>query len=783
MKSFLSLLFITTIILFCKSSIQAQSLTCFDAYLSPICDTIGPYPSYTIPWNGATAPQGPLYGSVSMGMIPPPTANPKYFTISVSQPGPVHLVIKNQNLSNIGFSLWGPFASFSKAQLACDSLGHGGKFGTLYNSISTNAPQEYVNISYVWPGQVYVLMVSASGVPTDITIHKVMGTGELTCVTGQGDAVIEGDIYEDLDLDCNYDAFERGINKKLVKILPQDYYTMTDTNGHYKFHHLGIDTYTVEIDLDTFLWNLNCPNSLSQQVNISSTTDTVLGVDFALGINNYCSDLHVDVAMPFIRPCGIGTNFMFVNYCNSPNATMGQDSVFVTIRMDTFLTAVASSIPWIAQNGSEYTFYVGALDPGECGSFYLICVADCGLLAGTTICYEAEIAPHDTCYQHIIQSLPNTNPSCIGSWDQSELSVEGFCLNDSLISFVVQNIAASGLGDMSCYQKVRVFQNEHLYLEDSIMLNGGDSIVLNIPSDGYTWRMDVDQHPLYPGISKSTALVEQCGDSALVAMNWESGLMNNFPSNDAHPNLDVDCTPITASYDPNDKRGFPLGLTEDHIIQPNTDLEYMIRFQNTGTDTAFTVIIRDTLPPTLDIQSLEIGASSHNYNFNISGPRVLEWTFNNIMLPDSNINEPLSHGFISFKVKQMPNLPNGTYIHNEAAIYFDVNAPVITNLSEHLVDDSAPVWIITEMDPIQSASSADWDVQIFPNPTNQWIHIRSEQVIKQVRLIGLQGQVIQQQQANRPQVSLDVSGLPQSVYLLELSSERGFILRKVVKSR
>lgn len=55
------------------------------------------------------------------------------------------------------------------------------------------------------------------------------------------------------------------------------------------------------------------------------------------------------------------------------------------------------------------------------------------------------------------------------------------------------------------------------------------------------------------------------------------------------------------------------------------------------------------------------------------------------MLPDSNVNEAASHGFTSFRVKQVPNLPVGTLIENSAAIYFDFNAPVITNTSWHTI--------------------------------------------------------------------------------------------------
>ncbi|MEL6141909.1 MAG: hypothetical protein AAFU67_09855, partial [Bacteroidota bacterium] len=58
---------------------------------------------------------------------------------------------------------------------------------------------------------------------------------------------------------------------------------------------------------------------------------------------------------------------------------------------------------------------------------------------------------------------------------------------------------------------------------------------------------------------------------------------------------DVACVENGGSYDPNAKVAYPTGYGERHYIEEGTKLTYDIYFQNTGTDTAFTVIIRDTL--------------------------------------------------------------------------------------------------------------------------------------------------------------------------------------------
>ena len=58
---------------------------------------------------------------------------------------------------------------------------------------------------------------------------------------------------------------------------------------------------------------------------------------------------------------------------------------------------------------------------------------------------------------------------------------------------------------------------------------------------------------------------------------------------------------VTGAYDPNDKLATTsLGSTTSWLLDEDEWIDYTIRFQNTGTDTAFNVVITDTLPANLD---------------------------------------------------------------------------------------------------------------------------------------------------------------------------------------
>jgi uncharacterized repeat protein (TIGR01451 family) len=175
-------------------------------------------------------------------------------------------------------------------------------------------------------------------------------------------------------------------------------------------------------------------------------------------------------------------------------------------------------------------------------------------------------------------------------------------------------------------------------------------------------------------------------------------------SNDVNPanNTDSEFQVVTGSYDPNDKQVMPEGW-----ITVTDTLRYQINFQNVGTDTAFNVAVRDTLDANLDITTLQSGASLHPYTFQITG-RELAWTFSGIDLPDSNVNEPESHGFVTFKVQPMPELPVGTEIANRAAVYFDFNPPVITNTVINTILEALPADVDVDPDALNLKSGGKY---------------------------------------------------------------------------
>ncbi|HMG16964.1 MAG TPA: T9SS type A sorting domain-containing protein, partial [Saprospiraceae bacterium] len=94
--------------------------------------------------------------------------------------------------------------------------------------------------------------------------------------------------------------------------------------------------------------------------------------------------------------------------------------------------------------------------------------------------------------------------------------------------------------------------------------------------------------------------------------------------------------------------------------------------------------------------------------------RTVKFIFDPIMLPDSNVNEQASHGFIAFRLSPDKDLSYGTKLDNYADIYFDNNIPVKTN-TEYLTVTK----ITSSNEPLDNLM-----FNYFPNPTRQELTIQ-----------------------------------------------------------
>lgn len=564
---------------------------------------------------------------------------------------------------------------------------------------------------------------------------------------------LEGYLRFDTNDNCVADTSEIGLGNWFVFAASgNEFFTTTNEQGFYSLG-LPFGTHQIYVFPPSDLWNI-CPNGVT--VVVPDTGLTTLSQHFSAAAIVDCPAMTISISTPFLRRCF--PNVYHVSYCN--DGTVTADSVVVEIVLPDELDFNEASIPYTF-DGTTFSFQIGAVDALECGSFTITATPDCDdTELGQTICVSAAIYPDTLC-----------NPPA--NWSGATLAGMANCLGDS-VQFVLTNTgfgaSAEGLGF--------VVVDDHVIMMQSPLpsLLPQEQYTATLAAGGTTLRFLAEQEPNHPLSEAVSVGVEGCNGPV------QPGALLEFPNTDGRPATARDCHELVGAYDPNDKAATPRGVGDEHYILPGTPLDYRIRFQNTGTDTAFTVVIRDTLDAWLEPLSLKVGAASHAFDFNVTETGILTFIFNNIALPDSNVNEAASHGFVQFSIEHKTDIPMGTLLENRAGIYFDFNPPVITNTVWHTVDTG----FLSVVSRVNSLPDEGVQLRVFPNPSagTFWVEApeASQSAGDNLLLYNAVGKLVHVQPANGPLTEVKTS-LPAGIYLMEWRSGKAVTGRARVVRR
>jgi uncharacterized repeat protein (TIGR01451 family) len=307
------------------------------------------------------------------------------------------------------------------------------------------------------------------------------------------------------------------------------------------------------------------------------------------------------------------------------------------------------------------------------------------------------------------------------------------------------------------------------FTHDALVTFTGASPAVNSYNAGTqtaTWNVS----PIAPHSSRLYYLYSLMPVSAVLGDSVRASATASLTGADATPadNTDNYARLISGSYDPNDKAVTPKGTGNEGRITPqDTTLSYLIRFQNTGTDTAFTVVIRDTLDEDLDVTTFRFDGASHPMTYTITGAGVVTFTFNNILLPDSFVNEPLSHGFVRYFIDRKLDIPLGTQIANTAFIYFDFNLPIVTNTTLNTLWDET----------VGIKNEAEFSMNIFPNPTRDIsvLTFSAPEPLLSYSITDLSGREVyfssQVGNSNQIQLNRNEFNLSEGIYMVRLKTK------------
>lgn len=560
---------------------------------------------------------------------------------------------------------------------------------------------------------------------------------------------ISGNVFLDLDANCLRSDGDISKSGVIVEATSGNHVFTTVTNG--------VGDYIIYIIPGTYQIRAYTESFFTQPCEEPYVLDILeedLGefpLDIPLEINTFCPYMEVDVSSSALRVCF--DNTYNVHYCN--NGTAEAIGAYVELELDEVLFITDSSVPFTGPDTNNiYTFDIGDVGIDDCGTFSVNVQLPCEVgnveeYLGQTLCMDAHIYPDDAC-------VP---PSSL--WDGSSTEVTGECDSDT-VRFKIIN---KGFGDMLSPRTFYVIEDQVIFYQGEYQLPAGGEMALSYFANGSTFRVEAKQANGHPQNNNPSKTVEACGMSAQISL----GFVNQFLQDDASPFASIECREVTGSYDPNDKQAFPVGYGEEHFIEKNTDIEYLIRFQNTGTDTAFTVVVKDEISSLLNLTTISPGASSHPYTFQMTDSLV-EFVFNDIMLVDSTTNEEASHGFVKFRISQQPDLPKGTVIENTAGIYFDFNAPIITNTAFHTIGED---FVIMDMVSSTAELFQLTPIKAYPNPFSDVITFELDGAVKEIVLsvYDVTGREVAKESYTSFPFQFSKGNLNDGVYFFKLSSE------------
>ena len=196
-------------------------------------------------------------------------------------------------------------------------------------------------------------------------------------------------------------------------------------------------------------------------------------------------------------------------------------------------------------------------------------------------------------------------------------------------------------------------------------------------------------------------------------------------------------------------------------------VNYVIHFENSGTYPAQNVVVSDIIDTTkYDVTSLIPLYSNHDFVTRVNGNKV-EFIFEGINLPIDDAN---NDGYVAFKIKTKPTLVVGDTFSNTANIYFDYNAPIVTN--------TATTTIAALANPTFAFSDY---FALSPIPTKGILNITTKQdiTISSISIYNTLGQVMLV--TSNPSKTIDVSNLTTGSYFIKVITDKGTSSGKFIK--
>ncbi|MCB2153456.1 hypothetical protein KQI84_01100 [bacterium] len=325
------------------------------------------------------------------------------------------------------------------------------------------------------------------------------------------------------------------------------------------------------------------------------------------------------------------------------------------------------------------------------------------------------------------------NTACVGAADdlRTKLHTEGSVPGNPLNGWSVTRITKNGLG-IGHTTVMLTSPNGNSYIVDNYV----ESTLLPLDDAGPDeWIVNNDCYQTWQANFCAFLHLENLimGTDPDNTYTWKRLTQNDTvtcPLPEKKPNNKR--IKVISAADPNDKSA-PSGVGDEGFISGNEPLVYTVHFENvtSATASAQEVIVTDQIDSALDWSTLEIEEIGFNDAMIVLPASAQVFTTQTLVSTDPNpvevavsfdqvsgimtlamrsidpntrelVEDPLAgflppndeqgtgEGYIRFRIDALPDLPDGTQILNQANIVFDLNDPILTNLTVNTIDSQAP---------------------------------------------------------------------------------------------
>jgi hypothetical protein len=597
-------------------------------------------------------------------------------------------------------------------------------------------PQDSPGLDVLAGERYLVLVNNFSGLNNEG--YSIITNSLNTCVIGDC-STITGKVYVDADNDCNESSSELTIEGARVGLFNSDnivkYEATTNAAGVFTLYYPNtFEDLTLRLVTASQFYSPSCPAS-PEIVPPSTTIQNIGNARIAVNVTLDCYYLSMNHTNNRMRNCL--NNSRYIQVMN--NGSQPSSATVLTLAYPDYVfpSSTAIALNYLDPNTVEVA--IPEISPFSSFNFTINDSVACDAPAFSEACVNATLLNYTDCTEDFDETHLRINVNCAQSPPESSESI------------TITNLNNIPIGPSRNFQLIAF--NSIVYNE-SIELNGNSSLTYPLAfEDGLALYI------IEPGNYQYINNL-YCDPPQATEFFYQYSLLQG-----GNPNTVTTCNVVFNSYDPNDKTGYPRGEGDDHLIGRDTPLKYIIRFQNTGNDTAYKVVIRDTLPDYLDESTVVKGLSSHPCRYERSLNELI-FTFEPIALVDSATNEPESQGFIEFTVKQKSSNPLNYVINNSAAIYFDFNDPIFTNTYKYTV---SPVTGFEQIPKVQ--------FNVFPNPGSQLLNVSLDKsILKNNRPVLLTmtdylGSVVHSESIKSTEFLINTEHLSSGLYLLECKVE------------